>query len=278
MKASIQRVIVGFKGVCTEFKGGCRNGMRKMTGQLLTRRENLLVHQMSTTLRKCGLIILFLPLPIVGYLPVVAALSYRKQLLSHHFWDASEKSTYRNEDYDLRCHHGNEVKKHVEKLTGVDVLQLRREEVSQLVKRFDDSGSLSLHAITSEHLRALAGAHNICRFQASYKLMPEWWLRRCLLRRAKFLMEDDHQLHREGIDDLTPEEVVEASFLRTISPKLTFTDMKSELRIWVRNSNEALALNNGAGASLVLHSASLGLYQMKLKDALSMGRKKEDNK
>ncbi|KAG7400720.1 hypothetical protein PHYBOEH_004767 [Phytophthora boehmeriae] len=190
----------------------------------LNRREMLLLRQAHRDLLKSLPLLAFFCVPLIGYAAPIIGYQFPKQLLPWQFWRPDQKTQFFQEDVQDRARTYPEL---VQMLLQIqhkdDALQellsyaktatssgaggaLRPTQVSELTSFFE--GPAALNELSTKHIHALAeGSAVFPSFAALNKFIPQSRLQKRLERRMEELSVDDQQLLREGIDDLTLDEL-----------------------------------------------------------------------
>ncbi|RLN49831.1 hypothetical protein BBJ29_004638 [Phytophthora kernoviae] len=164
---------------------------------------------------------LLLP-PVIGY-------RFPRQLLPWQFWRPEQKTQFFQEDVQdraktypelaqllLQIKHEDDALQEMLTLSRATTATtttvsgaggaLRPTQVSELAPFFE--GPAALHELSNKHIHVLAGGSAVFpSFAVLNKFIPQPYLQKRLERRMEELSVDDQQLLREGIDDLSLNEL-----------------------------------------------------------------------
>ncbi|CAI5731994.1 unnamed protein product [Hyaloperonospora brassicae] len=219
----IQPFVTGFKGLYHENKQAwaLRRRLQESKGQLLlTRREMILLRQAPRDLLKSLPLLVFFGVPLVGYAAPLLGYQFPKQLLPRQFWRPDQKTQFMREEVEARATTYPEL---IQLLLQIqhkdDTLQellalaksetsggLRPTQVAELMPFFQ--GPASLQQLSSQHIHVLSkGTARFPTFAVLNKLLMQSQLEKRLARKTMEISVDDQQLLKEGVDDLTLDEL-----------------------------------------------------------------------
>ena len=246
----------GFKKLFIETRAGLTLRRQRLNGENLSRREEVMLFKNSKALRKLALFAVVQTVPIAGWLPIVIALTYPRELLTSHFWNDDEKESFIMQEYSERCQYASKMKNHFD--------QRHLSPYPDYTTFFPNTdSSSSIRFLPRTHLKLLAGANAIHGNFFTHRFSPAFLTRYMMEQKAAFILKDDDFLRAEGLDDMTLDELQEALLLRGCNPALgdTVTDLhhfKESLREWLlahdRDKLKGHAVNS---TSHILHAVAL---------------------
>lgn len=220
---NIKNFPAGLKKVFNETKEAFRIGY-KVDAKFLSRRDAEFVRSNYQSLKKLTVLLVAQAVPIIGYIPLVFAFQYPKQILTHHFWTDEQKDLFAQQDYSKR--HLNAVL-----LLGID--QVLPEK--SLSKGLSSLPELSMGKLSTKEIDLLCGVNSVSESDFALKLWHNSILRRRLTRHAKDIVADDIRFVNEGValDKLTPLEVKLAASKRGVNPSLPSCALRDHLAEWL---------------------------------------------
>ena len=238
----------GFKNVFRETKDSLEPRKLRYEGKPLSRQQEILLKKNSAALQKLFLFSVVQTVPVLGWLPIIIALTYPRLLLTDHFWSEDQKIEFMQQEHAERKHFGLELRKHIGSLS-------HRIEPSI----FHSVGIFSsLNKLSPEHTKLLANANAIHGNDLSRLFTPSFLSRRMMNSTAAFIIKDDALLRAEGIENLSEAELQDALLQRGFNsvcmdrPEMIL-DYKKCLRSWLEN-NRTVSLDE---ASYLLHCIAL---------------------
>lgn len=242
----IRQVPSGFKRVFVDthrlYKLWKQKGFRKVN---LSREEFEFKRETISSIAKLGVyFILQLP-PIIGILPTIVALSFPRQLLTHHFWSESQREQFMMEEYFERRRFSKKL-----------------EEVST-VRELQAAANFELRNISTLKLRYLAGANGVCNSLFVLNYSPRMLLIRWIENYAHDILTDDELLEVEGTEKLSSIELQIACLRRGGDHYNNHNDLgklRSYLESWIRNPSVKLCRTNQHlpyASSLLCHKIAL---------------------
>lgn len=243
MKSVIQKVTSVTSGFGKVY-ADCKT-LYGLKGKVLNRRERELARVTEATVRKVGvLFILQLP-PVIGLLPIALALTYPKQILTSHFWTEEQRKQYREEDWEETIKYAQMSMKDVNSVylsTKSDVSSAFSADMTELTS--DDFGRLrtwqklfldtKYHvSIAPEDLKTLSRSLLSSGIDALDNATPVSLVRHWMASRAKEIISDDLLLIKEGINDLSTDEMRLIAMRRGFSPYQTDVQFKDTIDKWL---------------------------------------------
>ncbi|KAF4320290.1 hypothetical protein BBO99_00005711 [Phytophthora kernoviae] len=232
----LQPFMAGFKAMYREnqeawqLRRRVKEGIAAADGaKTLNRREMLLLRQAHRDLLKSIPLLAFFCVPLIGYAAPVIGYRFPRQLLPWQFWRPEQKTQFFQEDVQdraktypelaqllLQIKHEDDALQEMLTLSRATTATtttvsgaggaLRPTQVSELAPFFE--GPAALHELSNKHIHVLAGGSAVFpSFAVLNKFIPQPYLQKRLERRMEELSVDDQQLLREGIDDLSLNEL-----------------------------------------------------------------------
>ncbi|ETO79613.1 hypothetical protein F444_05712 [Phytophthora nicotianae P1976] len=277
----LQPFVAGSKGLYNENKQAwaLRRRMKESDGQAnLTRREMMLLRQAHRDLLKSLPILAFFCVPLLGYAAPLLGYQFPKQLLPWQFWRPDQKTQFFQEDVEARAKTYPELTQlllQIEHKDGMlqEMLALSKKagggglhptQVAELTPFFE--GPAALRALSSKHIHVLAeGSALFPSFAVLNKLLMQSQLEKRLERRMEELSVDDQQLLREGVDDLTLDELEFACQERGIVTRYgeieTLRDaLKEWLNMYDTDHFDPKTNPQKLPSSLLLHAPALSSF------------------
>ena len=254
----------GFKKLFIETRDGLPLRRRRENGEILCRRDEIMLFKNSKALRKLALFAVVQTVPVAGWLPIIIALTYPRELLTSHFWSDDEKETFFLKEYSERCHCAIQMKNHLDKCCQPDL--------STFIPSTQSFPSLRF--LPRTHLMLLAGANATHGNCITHRFSPTFLTRYLMEQKAAFILKDDDFLRAGGLDDMTVDELQEALLLRGYNPSLgeTFTDLhqfKESLRGWLRaHDSEKRTGHMVNSASYILHAVALSETSLNVEETI----------
>lgn len=273
--ANVQRVPSGFYKVYKETTTVLPL-MYKNDSQPLTRRELEALTSNYETLQKLGLLFFMQLPPVIGTIPALIAVRYPRALLTNHFWSEEQKNSFARDQMRERSQYSTQLLQSLQLIndfddtitsnSSSDSITIHSNIDMNAVNLAVTDRKLTLNSLKGDHLRLLSGANAINSSLIAQNYAPSPLLRSWLGKRAAYIQQDDHLLMKEGLADLTIEELHYALLKRGIYPFDTTEDvMRSRLsqwldEFWIRTNTEILAENSAEkdlGHSILLHSMAV---------------------
>jgi LETM1-like protein len=220
----------GFRKLFNETRVGLALRSQRSKGETLSRREEIMLFKNSKALRKLALFAFVQTIPVAGWLPIIIALTYPRELLTSHFWSEDEKESFVMQEYLERCQYAKEME---------NQLDQRCQPPYQSTSFPNAYSSSSIFLLPRTHLKLLAGANATHGNIITHRFSPNMLTCYMMEQKAAFILRDDVFLRTEGLDDMTVDELQEALLLRGYNPTLNNaeTDLhhfKETLRRWLR--------------------------------------------
>jgi hypothetical protein len=241
-----KQIPVGFKNVFNETKDSVAIRRKRYAGASLSRRQEMILKNNSEALGKLSFFAISQIIPFVSWVPVIVALSYPRYLLTSHFWNDEQKKKFRQSEYAERRQYALQLR---------NFIGLGQSPLSDRMPLFQTGGQLSsLALLSSDHIKLLAGA-NATHESFVHRFMPTYLTRLAMEDDAAFILRDDILLRKEGVDDMSFEELEDALVKRGLNPILSdeathVLEMKQCLTNWLNKSSVG-------GTSYILHSVAL---------------------
>jgi hypothetical protein len=242
-----KQIPIGFRNVFDETKDSVAFRRKRYAGASLSRRQEMVLKNNSEALGKLLVFAISQIVPVVSWVPVIVALSYPRYLLTSHFWSDEQKKKFRQSEYAERRQYALQLRN----LIGLGQLPL-----SDHMTLFQTGGQLSsLSHLSSDHIKLLAGANATHESFVVHRFMPTYLTRLAMEDDAAFIQKDDILLRKEGVDDMSLEELEDALVKRGLNPILSddatnVLNMKQCLTNWLNKSSTG-------GTSYILHSAAM---------------------
>lgn len=188
-----------------------------------TRKENELIRSNVESLKKIVLFFFIQLPPVIGYFPMIIALHYPKQMLTHHFWTDEQKQQFLAEDFQNRKYHA----------------RLFAKEIAN----YKDKGRkepTTVEDIESHHLRLLAGAHSIFENHFALSITPAFLLRYWLNQRGHWVIKDDLKLIEEGTDKIERLDLQHIAVTRGLNPLQDDVSLKMNIKTWLADERWAV--------------------------------------
>lgn len=138
--------------------------------------------------------------PFIGYIPLLLAMRYPRQVFTHHFWTAEQKIAFLGEEFAERRNHALVLGKMVEfSLSAISENSQPQINLKHLFSELEIRlVATSLESVSNSHLTALAGAVGVCSNQLTLKLSHPFLLKSYLSNRAQQIIEDDEYIQRNS--------------------------------------------------------------------------------
>lgn len=246
-----KQIPIGFKNVYNETKDVVAFRRKRYAGASLSRREEMILKNNSEALGKLFAFAISQIIPVVSWLPVLVALAYPRYLLTSHFWSDEQKKTFRETEHAERHQYALQLR---------ELIGLGQSPLCDHLPLFQSGGKLSsLANLPSNHIKLLAGANATHESIVVHRLMPTFLTRLAMEDDAAFILKDDNLLRKEGLDDMSLEELIDASVKRGLNPitsddTTNVPEMRQRLTNWLNKSSTSG--NSDSGASYILHSAA----------------------
>jgi len=218
---------------------------------LRTRAQQELIRINQAALKKVGVLFVCQLIPIVGNIPVLVAIAYPKQLLTHHFWSSEQRQAYLEEDFSLRKSsarqlinlvlendkhsNSNQTKGPVVSSSPINLdgfISTLDEPTFQLWMTMIETRKIALNA-DRKYLTLLSINNNISEYPILYRTCPLSILKHLLSQRVKEIVEDDVKLHREGINTLNVQELRDACLRRGFQPIKDEPLLRNNIDLWL---------------------------------------------
>lgn len=245
----------GFRKLFNETRIGLALRSQRSRGGTLSRREEIMLLKNSKALRKLALFAFVQTIPVAGWLPIIIALTYPRELLTSHFWSEDEKDSFVMQEYSERCQYATEM--------GNQLDQRCQPPYPDQSTSFPNAySSSSIFLLPRTHLKMLAGANATHGNIITHRFSPNMLTCYMMEQKAAFILRDDDFLRTGGLDDMTVDELQEALLLRGYNPTLSNaeTDLhhfKETLRRWLRaHDSEKLKGRVVNNLSYILHAVA----------------------
>jgi hypothetical protein len=222
----LKQIPTGFQKLMFESKDVVVLYTKKITSSAnnLRRREQELIRRNMESVQKL-VVYFFLQLPpIIGILPTIVYLRYPRQLLTRHFWSDEEAKAYMVEEYEERRVHARKLADLIKDHSNLDISMYHLPS--------------HLNTLPSHYIKTLAGANGIVSTQFILNWSPSFLLKMWLRTRAVEISNDDILLAKEGLNELTLEDLQLACLRRGLNPSEADGQdkLKSYLSDWVHSS------------------------------------------
>ncbi|UIZ26510.1 hypothetical protein KXD40_002460 [Peronospora effusa] len=279
----LQPFVTGSKSLYHENKQAwtLRRRVQDSQNQMnLTRREMLLLRQAHRDLFKSLPLLAFFCVPLVGYAAPLLGYKFPKQLLPWQFWRPNQKTQFLHEDAKTRAtmypqlvqvllqiQHKDET---LQKMLTTGNNSLRPAQVVELKPFFE--GPAALENLSDQHVYVLAeGSALFPSFAVLNKLLMQSQLQKKLNRRMAELGADDQQLLKEGVEDLSLDELEFACHERGIVTQYgKMETLRNALKEWLSMYDtdhfDPASNPQKLPSSLLLHAPALTNFANSEKD------------
>lgn len=255
MKAQLQKLFAQFKIVPTAFKSIYRDSVSSIKaqyraeykGEKLTRREVELIRTNLGEMSRAILLGVFAAPPIIGYLPLILAFSYPRQLLSKPFWSEEQRNSFFNDEFQERKEATQELQKFIKHPS---------DQAQNSTSFLSSIGSAPISTLSSAHINTLARANAIFNIPFLYHVIPKPGVTFLLSRRAKEIHADDLLLETEGIADLSYTELQIACLRRGFHPGKPIEELRQTLSSWTSIKNMHIQSKTTTASNRPLTSSS----------------------
>lgn len=265
LQSRVGTVTKGFYHLYKEFQ--VVRSLFSIAPNLRTRAEHELIRTHTAALKKVGVVFVLQLVPIVGYVPIFAAVAYPKTILTAHFWSPEQRLTFLGLDYETRKASGQQLLSNMLIMRNGNSSPGSYSSVSSI-----GSPSLQLWSkllqidnlidkLDRQHFSLLTTNNVITEFPVIQNIAPIIHLKHWLNLRVLEIVEDDVKLVKEGIKDLTNTELQDASIRRGFNPLLDENLLRRNLDLWLgeqfRNRERQSILQEQKTSDNMINSTAL---------------------
>ncbi|RYG93899.1 hypothetical protein EON65_58255, partial [archaeon] len=182
----------------------------------LKRKEREHIRITSAALKKAGLFVLLQAPPVIGLLPIFIALTFPRQLLTHHFWTVADHQKYLEEEFAERKDASEQFLLHYP-TAHTNPMSLPTTLTDWMTElRNPVNLTISLH----EPYPSLSRCNYMFSIPILNCILPSFYLHQRLLAHSEEIIKDDQDLHREQMQMESRMDLQLAAVRRGFNPTL----------------------------------------------------------